>query len=57
VLEHFENFPKKGAAFNFNNHPITILEVEDNRVLQVLIDVAIDSDDDEEPPVAANSAG
>ena len=58
VLEHFENFPKKGAAFHFNNHPITILEVEDNRVLQVLIDTAIDNNDDEdEPPAAINSAG
>jgi len=53
VLEHFENFPEQGAAFNFNNHPITILEVEDNRVLQVLIDVADDSvgeDDDSNIP-------
>jgi len=59
VLEHFENFPRKGAEFNFNNHPMTILEVEDNRVVQVLIDVAVNDDDDEddEPPIAANTAG
>lgn len=57
VLEHFENFPEKGAMFNFNNHPITILEVEDNRVLQVLIDPPFDDNDDEDTPVAANSGG
>jgi len=59
VLEHFENFPEKGAVFNFNNHPITILEVEDNRVLQVLIELAetTDEDEDDEPPVVANSGG
>lgn len=56
ILEHFENFPEKGAMFNFNNHPITILEVEDNRVLQVLIDAASNDNHDDEPPVAANSA-
>ena len=59
VLEHFENFPEKGAVFNFNNHPMTILEVEDNRVLQVHIDVAENDqdneDEDDEPPVVANS--
>ena len=56
VLEHFENFPQKGAVFKFNNHPITILEVEDNRVLQVLIDVAENDDEADEPPlfVASN---
>jgi len=71
VLEHFENFPQKGAVFNFNDHPMTILEVEDNRVLQVFIDSAIsdndnDNDDgsdnnngsanDDKPPVTANTA-
>jgi len=56
VLEHFENFPQEGAQFQFNNHPITILEVEDNRVLQVLIDVAVTDDDDDETPIAANDA-
>ena len=53
VLEHFENFPQKGAEFTFNNHPMTILEVEDNRVTQVLIDLPINTDEDDEPPVAA----
>jgi len=57
VLEHFENFPEKGAVFTFNNHPLTILEVEDNRVLQVLIDAAPTQNEDDEPPVAANNAG
>jgi len=54
VLEHFENFPQQGAVFSFNNHPITILEVEDNRVLQVLIDVAESDDDDDVAPVVVN---
>ena len=62
VLEHFENFPRKGAEFQFNNHPMTILEVEDNRVVQVLIDVAVnddndDDDVDDDPPIAVNTAG
>jgi len=59
VLEHFENFPRKGAEFNFNNHPMTILEVEDNRVVQVLIDVAVHDDDDEddEQAITAKTAG
>lgn len=48
VLEHFENFPQQGAVFSLNNHPITILEVEDNRVLQVLVDVAENDNDNEE---------
>jgi len=38
VLEHFENFPVQGSVFKFNNHPIEILKVKDNRVLQVRID-------------------
>ena len=58
VLEHFENFPQKGASFIFNDHPMTILDVEDNRVLQVLIDVANSEDiDDDEPPMTVNQAG
>ena len=44
VLEHFESFPVEGSVFKFNNHPIEILKVEDNRVLQVRIDPALDSD-------------
>ncbi len=51
ILEHFENFPPQGAVFNFNNHPLTIISVEDNRVLQVRIDPAID---DESGPIAAS---
>jgi len=52
ILEHFENFPPQGAVFNFNNHPLTIISVEDNRVLQVRIDPALD--EDEEDSIAAN---
>ncbi len=44
ILEHFENFPPQGAVFNFNNHPLTIISVEDNRVLQVRIDPTLDED-------------
>ncbi len=44
VLEHFESFPVEGSVFKFNNHPIEILKVEDNRVLQVRIDPALDPD-------------
>ncbi len=56
VLEHFENFPPQGAVFEFNDHPMTILAVEENRVTQVRIDPAITpDDDDEDPPVAANA--
>lgn len=56
VLEHFENFPPAGASFLFNNHPITIIEVEDNMVVQVRIDAADDEDEDEQdPPLAASS--
>lgn len=44
VLEHFENFPVEGSMFKFNQHPIEILKVEDNRVLQVRIDPALDPD-------------
>jgi len=46
ILEHFENFPPQGAVFDFNNHPLTIISVEDNRVLQVRIDPAIDEEAD-----------
>ena len=45
VLEHFESFPEKGIVFSFNEHPIEILEVEDNRVVRVRIDPAPDADD------------
>lgn len=62
VLEHFENFPEAGATFRFNDHPMTIMEVEDNRVLQVRIDAALNHDDnetensnDDEPPMAAHN--
>jgi len=37
VLEHFERFPNKGSVFRLNNHPVEILEVEDNRVTSVRI--------------------
>lgn len=37
VLEHFEGFPNKGSVFKLNNHPVEILEVEDNRVTSVKI--------------------
>lgn len=47
VVEHFENFPPKGAVFTFNGHPMTILAVEDNKVQQVRIDPAqIQENDD-----------
>jgi Mg2+/Co2+ transporter CorB len=55
VLEHFENFPPAGASFLFNNHPITIIEVEDNMVVQVRIDAAVHDDDEQDPPIAATS--
>ncbi len=45
VLEHFESFPEKGVVFSFNEHPIEILEVEDNRVIRVRIDPAPNADD------------
>lgn len=45
VLEHFESFPEKGIVFSFNEHPIEILEVEDNRVIRVRIDPAPHADD------------
>lgn len=41
VVEHFENFPAKGASFIFNGHPITILAVEDNKVQTVRIEPAL----------------
>lgn len=37
VLEHFENFPDEGATFTFNERPVTVLAVEENRVMQVRI--------------------
>ena len=51
ILEHFENFPPQGAVFEFNNHPLTIISVEDNRVLQVRIDPA---QNDQTDSAAAN---
>jgi len=48
VVEHFENFPPKGAVFTYNGHPMTILAVEDNRVQQVRIEPAqFDETDDD----------
>lgn len=40
VLEHFENFPPQGAVFSVNDHPITVLSVDGNRVGQVRIEPA-----------------
>lgn len=56
VVEHFENFPPKGAVFTFNGHPMTILAVEDNKVQQVRIDPAIEPDESDEnrPYLAAD---
>jgi len=48
ILEHFENFPVQGSVFSFNNHPIEILKVEDNRVLQVRIGPASDEGESEQ---------
>ena len=48
VVEHFENFPPKGAVFTFNGHPMTILAVEDNKVQQVKIEPAIPDENDED---------
>jgi len=48
ILEHFENFPVQGSVFSFNNHPIEILKVEDNRVLQVRISPASDEGESEQ---------
>jgi len=41
VLEHFERFPTKGSVCKLNNHPVEILEVEDNRVISVRISPAV----------------
>lgn len=49
VLEHFENFPPQGAVFQFNGHPMTVLEVEENFVQRVRIDPPIAEHDDTEP--------
>ncbi len=58
VLEHFENFPPEGAAFEFNDHPITVISAEENRVLQVRIDPALSADqEDDTPPAATGSLG
>lgn len=53
VVEHFENFPPKGAVFTFNGHPMTILAVEDNKVQQVRIDPAEIHENDESTGNAA----
>lgn len=45
ILEHFENFPVQGSVFRFNGHPVEIINVEDNRVLQVRIDPVTEDDD------------
>ena len=38
VLEHLEAFPDEGASFTFEGYPMTVLEVEENRVKRVRID-------------------
>ena len=38
VLEHLEAFPDEGASFSFEGYPMTVLEVEENRVKLVRID-------------------
>ena len=38
VLEHLEAFPDEGASFAFEGYPMTVLEVEENRVKLVRID-------------------
>ena len=38
VLEHLEAFPDAGASFAFEGYPMTVLEVEENRVKLVRID-------------------
>ena len=48
VLEHFESFPPEGAVFQFNDHPMTVLAVEENRVMQVRIGPANDPQSEEE---------
>jgi len=53
VLEHFESFPKKGVEFEYNNHPIEILEVEDNRVTRVRIKPVLEASDDDRPAAAS----
>ncbi|PID61205.1 MAG: magnesium/cobalt efflux protein [Gammaproteobacteria bacterium] len=45
VLEHFENFPDQGAVFEFEGHPITVIKVEGNRVVDVRIDPKTGDDD------------
>ncbi len=53
VVEHFENFPPKGAVFTFNGHPMTILAVEDNKVQQVRIEPNdVDTQDEESTAVS-----
>ena len=58
VVEHFENFPPKGAVFTFNGHPMTVLAVEDNMVQTVRIDPAQlegAEDEAEQPKIAASN--
>ena len=50
VLEHFENFPPQGAVFNFNGHPVTVLEVEENFVQRVRIDPRLNEDTNDAEP-------
>ena len=54
VLEHFESFPKKGIEFEYNNHPIEILEVADNRVTRVRIKPIVEESGDDSPPAASS---
>ncbi len=40
MLEYLEAFPDEGASFAFEGHPVTVLEVEENRVKRVRIEPA-----------------
>ncbi len=46
VLEHLEAFPDEGAAFTFEGYPVTVLEVEENRVKRVRIDPFVEAGGD-----------
>ena len=48
ILEHLESFPSAGSTFNLHEHQLEILEVEENRVIQVKVTPAgsVDTSDD-----------
>ena len=57
VLEHLESVPEAGSVIVLNNHPVEILSVEDNRVTQVRVDPAINSEHFSEQRTADGSGG